>query len=130
MRPLDFELFCALGFMTSLVMTWSAFLLLRVITVRRLRRDLRTRDHLGLDIFPGWQTWNVATTLSWPQAMGRYFDSRPLAALRAHSRILYANTSRLDRCLARACHWSQILMMVWMVVFCLYDWLSGQRHFV
>ena len=130
MRPLDFELFSALGIMATLAWITVASVLLWLVTVRRLRRDPRTRHSLGLDIFPGWQTMKVASALSWPRAMGRRFDSRPLAALRAHSQTLYANTSRLDRCLARACYWPQILMMVWMVVFCLYDWLSGQRHFI
>ncbi len=128
MRPLDFELVCALGFMAILAWITVAFVLLWLVTVRRLRRNPRTRHCLGLDILPGWQIMNVASALSWPRAMGRHFDSRPLAALRAHSQTLYANTSSLDRCLARACYWPQILMMVWIVVFCLYDWLSGQRH--
>lgn len=49
---------------------WTTFALLRLITVRRLLRDPRTRNRLGLDIFAGWQTLNVATTLSWPRAAG------------------------------------------------------------
>lgn len=98
-----------------------SFLLLRLITVRRLLRDPRTRNRLGLDLYPGWQTLNVASTLSWTRAKGRYFDSRPLAVFRAHSETVYAHTNLLDRCLARACYTSQMLICALLVGLLLYD---------
>lgn len=103
---------------------WTTFALLRLITVRRLLRDPQTRNRLGLDIFPGWQTLNVATTLSWPRAAGRYFDSRPLAMFRAHSQTVYAHTNLLDRCLARLCYGSQVLIVVLLLALAAYDRLA------
>jgi hypothetical protein len=124
MKPLNFDEFCGVGFLLTLAWTNVAFVLLWLVTVRRLRHDPLTRGSLGLDIFPGWQTMNVASTLSWPRAMGRHFDSRPLAVLRAHSQTLYAHTSRLDRCLARSFYWAQILLLAWLVAFGVHQWLT------
>ncbi|WP_018913841.1 hypothetical protein [Thiomonas sp. FB-6] len=121
MRRLDFitvSAFCGIFCLGVHVMT---FVLLRLVTVRRLLRDPRTRYRLGLDIFPGWQTWNVASTLSWSRAAGRYFDSRPLAMFRAHSQTVYAHTRLLDRCLARLCYGSQILFVVLVAVAAMHD---------
>ncbi len=75
------------------------------ITVRKLRKNPKTKNDLGMDFMSGWDILNVAGALAMPRWLNRKFQSTPLAFLYANAEILAKNTSVFDRVLAIIFYW-------------------------
>ncbi len=82
----------------------SLYLLLNCSTIRRLRANPRTQEHLGVEWTHGWAALNVAMAISWPRAPMLWLDQHARSDLHARADLLRAHTTRLDRVLARACY--------------------------
>lgn len=75
------------------------------ITVRKLRKNPKTKDQLGIEFASGWDIINVAQALAFPRSWSRKLENTPLSSLNANSKILFENTSKFDRCLGAIFYW-------------------------
>jgi len=66
---------------TTQVMAWAVlplmaplalFVLLGQVTVRKLRKNSETKDHLGISLASGWDIINVANAFSEPKKIDHY----------------------------------------------------------
>ena len=77
------------------------FVIFGQITVRKLRKNPATKDRLGMEFVSGWDIFNVAGALSTPKWLRDKFSRSKLSVLIADYQVLYDNTTRFDRILAR-----------------------------
>ena len=77
------------------------FVIFSNTTVRKLRKNPATKDHLGVQFISSWDALNVAQTLSLPRLLARKLDKSPLSTLEANSEVLYRHTNLIDRIFAR-----------------------------
>ena len=92
-----------LGLMvTALTVLFGILLVLfGQITVRKLRKNPATRDHLGVELMSGWDIFNTAWALSKPKSWLKVSEEGPFSFMHAKSSLLYQHTTRFDRILAR-----------------------------
>jgi len=81
------------------------FVIFGQVTVRKLRKNPRTKDELGIEFVSGWDTINVAQALALPNIVIRKLNNSPLAALYADVDKLYKHTNTIDRILAVIFYW-------------------------
>ena len=75
------------------------------ITVRRLRKNLNTKNALGIELVSGWDIYNVAQALSLPRSLTRKLEGSPLSAMHVKSECLRENTTAFDKVLAFLFYW-------------------------
>lgn len=85
---------CAAGFFAMIT-----FVLFGQITVRKLRKNPKTKHQLGLEFMSGWDIINVAQALAMPNFMARKIINSPLSGLCANSYLLKKHTSKFDKIL-------------------------------
>lgn len=85
------------------------FVLFGQITVRRLRKNLGTKNSLGTEFASGWDMLNVAQAL--PSCITRKLAKSPISNLFADRDLLEYHTSVFDRSLAR-CFWYTYMISV------------------
>lgn len=91
------------------VLTGILFVLFGQITVRKLRKNPKTRDALGLEYVSGWDIINAAQALAFPRSLSKKLERSPLSFIYANSLVLIENTSRLDRFLGSLFYWMMIV---------------------
>ncbi|PIE44039.1 MAG: hypothetical protein CSA50_02340 [Gammaproteobacteria bacterium] len=79
------------------------------VTVRRLRKNLKTKDALGLEFVSGWDIINVAQALAFPTSWINKLEESRISFLYANAKILRENTTRLDRILGSVFYWTMML---------------------
>jgi hypothetical protein len=89
----------------AMMCTGLMFVTFGQVTVRKLRRNPETKGYLGVEFASGWDILNVAQALSLPRSWSKVLDRSPLSGLYANSELLYRNTTKFDRCLARIFYW-------------------------
>ena len=78
------------------------------VTVRKLRKNQKTKDSLGMEVVSGSDVVGVAQTLSMPRSWARKLDKKNSLygeGVVANSDLLYENTTVFDRFLARFFYW-------------------------
>ncbi|WP_062271146.1 hypothetical protein [Endozoicomonas arenosclerae] len=75
------------------------------VTVRKLRKNPKTKEVLGLEYVSGWDIINVAQALAIPRSWSRKLEKSPLSTIYANSAVLFENTSKLDRLLGTVFYW-------------------------
>ena len=75
------------------------------ITVRKLRKNPKTKDQLGIEFASGWDILNVAQVFAFPRAWSRKLEKSPLSSMHANTQVLVENTSKFDRCLGAVFYW-------------------------
>jgi len=81
------------------------FVLFGQVTVRKLRKNPQTKDHLGVQFVGGWDIINVAQALAIPRSWSRKLEKSPLSSMYANSDLLFENTSKFDRILGTIFYW-------------------------
>lgn len=81
------------------------YVLFGQITVRKLRKNTKTRDALGIEFASGWDVLNVAQALALPKSWMQKLKGSPLSSLYADVDVLYEYTSKFDRFLAFVLFW-------------------------
>lgn len=76
------------------------------ITVRKLRKNSKTKDALGVEFASGWDIINVAQALAIPKSWAKKLENSPLSALYARSECLREYTTAFDRALAVIFYWT------------------------
>ncbi len=87
--------------MVGIFITCILYVAFGQITVRKLRKDPKTKDVLGIGLISGWDIINVADALSLPKSWSKKLEGGSLSLFYANSKILYQNTTKFDRVLAR-----------------------------
>lgn len=82
------------------------FVVFGQVTVRRLRKNPETRDHLGLEFASGWDILNVAQTLAIPRSWNKKMECSARSSLNASSDVIHQHTSKFDKVLGCIFFWS------------------------
>jgi|SRR5690554_1056106 len=78
------------------------------VTVRKLRKNSKTRDELGLQLVSGWDIINVAQALSFPESWSKKLEKSSISFFYANTKVLRENTNRLDRILGALFYWTMM----------------------
>ena len=81
------------------------FVLFGQVTVRKLRKNPKTKDELGMEFVSGWDIINVAQALAMPKFIMRKFKNTSLSILYADTDLLYKHTNAFDRLLGSVFYW-------------------------
>jgi len=93
------------------------YILLGQITVRKLRKNSALKNELGFELVSGWDILNVAGALSTPRWLREKFSSSSLSGFSANYPLLYGNTSKFDRVLARVFWFFYVVSVGLMLLF-------------
>jgi len=110
--------------MTGVFFTMILYVLFGQITVRKLRKNPKTKDSLGIEFMSGWDIFNVAGALSTPAWLIKKFSQSRLSCFTANHQLLYKNTSLFDRVLARVFWFFYVFSGSLMILLVILD-LSG-----
>lgn len=78
------------------------------ITVRKLRKNPKTKNDLGLEFASGWDIINVAQALAFPEKWSKKLENSNISFLYANAKLLRENTTRLDKFLGAVFYWTMI----------------------
>ncbi len=81
------------------------FVLFGQVTVRKLRKNPKTKNELGIEFVSGWDIINVAQAISIPRSIMKKFNKTQLSFLYANADLLYKYTNTFDRFIARLFYW-------------------------
>ncbi len=99
------------------------FVLFGQVTVRKLRKNPKTKRALGLEFVSGWDILNVAQTLALPKSIAQKIKRRSMGA-EADPDLLYRYTTVFDRVLARMFYALFVLSGTGGVVLVVLNWLG------
>lgn len=91
------------------------YVLFGQVTVRKLRKNSETKNSLGMELYGGYDIINVAQALSIPRSWARKLDEKSRRysfGTEANSDLLYENTTKFDRILARLTYWLMVSFMI------------------
>jgi len=86
--------------MGALFIAMILFVIFGQTTMRKLRKNPKTKDELGMEFASGWDIFNVAGALALPRWLNSKLRNSPLASLYANAELLDENTNIYDRTLA------------------------------
>ena len=86
-------------------LTAILYVLFGQITVKKLRKNPKTKSALGLELVSGWDIINAAQAIAIPRSLSRKLENSPLSSIYANSSLLYENTNRFDRILGAVFYW-------------------------
>jgi len=91
----------------AFLMFWVCilYILFGQITVRKLRKNPKTKHALGMEYASGWDIINVATALAIPRSWSRKLEKSPLSYLYANSDLLFEHTTKFDQLLGAVFYW-------------------------
>jgi hypothetical protein len=78
------------------------------VTVRKLRKNPKTKNELGLQFASGWDIINVAQALSFPKTWSKKLEKSSISFFYANTKILREHTNRLDRILGALFYWTMM----------------------
>ncbi|CAG19830.1 hypothetical protein [Photobacterium profundum] len=93
----------------SSMVTGILFVVFGQVTVRKLRKNPKTKDVLGGELVSGWDILNVAKALSLPRSWSKKLENSALSFMYANSDLLFEHTTKFDRLL------SAMFFLCWLV---------------
>lgn len=94
------------------------------ITVRKLRKNPKTKDALGLEFVSGWDIINVAQAFSLPRRWMIKIERSKFSSMYAHSSVLFENTTKFDRVLGCIFYWLLTLSGLFGALLVLFNYLG------
>jgi preprotein translocase subunit SecY len=94
------------------------------ITVRKLRKNPKTKDALGVEFASGWDIINVAQALAFPKSWSRVLEKSPLSFMNANATALFENTTKFDQILGFVFYWLLMLSGLSGALLVLLDYLG------
>lgn len=79
------------------------------VTVRKLRKNPKTKDQLGIEYASGWDIINVAQVFAFPKSWVKKVENSRFSFLYANGTALYENTTKFDRVLGCVFYWLLML---------------------
>lgn len=89
-------------------------------TVKKLRKNIETKNSLGIEFASGWDILNVAQALALPRFITKKLNQSSISYLYANTDLLMKHTNKFDRYLAFVLYWllfSSILSILSLAVF-------------
>lgn len=93
------------GVVAASLLSAILYVIFGQITVRKLRKNPKTKDLLGLEYVSGWDIINVAQSFSLPRAWTRKIEKSKFSFMYANTTVLFENTSKFDRVLGCIFYW-------------------------
>jgi len=75
------------------------------ITVRKLRKNPKTKDLLGVEYVSGWDIINVAQAFAFPRSWTKKVEKSKFSFIYANATVLYENTTKFDQVLGCIFYW-------------------------
>ncbi|VAW87252.1 hypothetical protein MNBD_GAMMA17-1698 [hydrothermal vent metagenome] len=97
---MTFSFFLAIAVAMAFI-AWVLLLILGLSTMRKLKKNPRTIDQLGINLIWGWQTINVAQAVTLPRSWMQKLRNRVDGSKFANHELLYTHTTIFDRILLR-----------------------------
>jgi len=91
------------------LLTMILYIFFAQITVKKLRKNSKTRDFLGVEYVSGWDIINVAQALAFPLSWSLKIENSKLSFMHAKASLLLENTNIFDRILGCVFYWFMIL---------------------
>lgn len=98
------EFFVAILIASSIIVG-VLYVIFGQITVKKLRKNPKTKDALGLEYASGWDIINVAQALALPKSWSRRMQASQLWFMHANATLLHEHTTTFDRILGFAFYW-------------------------
>ncbi|MCK5231952.1 MAG: hypothetical protein KAR13_16890 [Desulfobulbaceae bacterium] len=92
-----------------MLITCVLYVVFGQVTVRKLRKNPKTKDALGLEYVSGWDIINVAQALAFPRSWSKKLEGSSLYFIHANASILIENINRFDRILGSTFYWLLII---------------------
>lgn len=118
---LDMSLFSKLLAVSAIIgfLALIFYVIFGQITVRKLRKNQKTKSALGSELASGWDILNVAKALALPTSWNKKFESSPLSSMYANSSLILEHTNKLDRFLGVLFFWLWLVsgtMMIFLIL--------------
>ena len=81
------------------------FVIFGQVTVRKLRKNPKTKDALGFEYMSGSSIANVAKALAISRKKAQEMKENKMSFLYADIELLYEHTNKVDRILAKTLYW-------------------------
>lgn len=81
------------------------FVIFGQVTVRKLRKNPKTKDALGFEYMSGSNIANVAKALAISRKKAQEMKENKMSFLYADIELLYEHTNKVDRILAKTLYW-------------------------
>ena len=81
------------------------YILFGQLTVRKLRKNPKTKDLLGVEYVSGWDIINVAQAFAFPRSWAEKVENSKFSFLYANATVLYENTTKFDQVLGCIFYW-------------------------
>jgi hypothetical protein len=94
------------------------------VTVRKLRKNLKTKEALGGELVSGWDILNVAKVLALPLTWSQKFESSSLSFMYANSALILKHTNKLDRFLGILFFWLWLVSGSSMITLVLFKYIG------
>lgn len=75
------------------------------ITVRKLRKNPKIKDLLGVEYASGWDIINVAQAFAFPRSWTKKMENSKFSFMYANATVLYKNTTKFDQILGCIFYW-------------------------
>jgi len=75
------------------------------ITVRKLRKNPKTKELLGIEYVSGWDIINVAQAFAFPRSWAEKVENSKFSFIYANATVLYENTTKFDQVLGCIFYW-------------------------
>jgi len=100
------------------IISWLLFVLFGQLTVKKLRKNPKTKHELGMELVSGWDIINIAQSLALPISLIRKFKNTQMSFFYSDTDLLIQHTSKFDRILAKMFYWTftvtGILIFIWL----------------
>ena len=90
---------------TSSMVSGILYVAFGQITVRKLRKNPKTRYFLGVEYASGWDIINVAQAFAFPRAWAKKVENSKFSFMYANASELYENTTKFDQVLGFVFYW-------------------------
>ena len=88
------------------MVTGILFVLFGQITVRKLRKNPKTKNMLGMELASGWDIINVARALAVSRSWAKKAQESNISFMFANADALRENTTKFDQFLAKCFYWT------------------------
>ena len=85
------------------------YVLFGQVTIRKLRKNPKTKGALGGEYISGWDIINVAQALAFPRSWSHVMEKSPLSFMYANSELIFNHTNKFDHILGFIFYWLLIL---------------------
>lgn len=94
------------------------------VTVRKLRKNSKTKDALGLECVSGWDIINVAQVFAFPRSWVSKVENSKFSFMYANATVLYENTTKFDQVLGCVFYWLLTISGLSVALLALLDFLG------